>query len=61
MEQAERLLNLPPRSGKAVLGLALTSLARHYGLLKSGQPVTGAIGQWSLPDYRPRIPESEEA
>ena len=35
LEQAERLLNLPQRSGKAVLGLGLTALARHYGLLQA--------------------------
>lgn len=35
MEQAERLLNLPQRSGRAVLGLALTALARHYGLIQA--------------------------
>lgn len=34
LEQAERVLSLPQRSGKAVLGLALTALARHYGLLE---------------------------
>jgi hypothetical protein len=33
IEQAERVLDLPQRSGRAVLGLALTALARHYGLL----------------------------
>lgn len=38
MEQAERVLNLPPRSGRAVLGLALTALARHYGLTAPGRP-----------------------
>ena len=36
LEQAERVLNLPQRSGKAVLGLALTALARHYGLTQDG-------------------------
>lgn len=35
MEQAERLLHLPQRSGRAVLGLALTALARHYGLIQA--------------------------
>lgn len=35
IEQAERLLDLPQRSGRAVLGLGLTALARHYGLLKT--------------------------
>ena len=33
IEQAERVLELPARSGRAVLGLALTALARHYGLV----------------------------
>lgn len=33
LEQAERNLSLPVRSGKAVLALALTRLARHYGFL----------------------------
>ena len=63
IEQAERLLDLPQRSGKAVLGLALTSLARHYGLLKEQR--RGAEGgttvQWSLADSRPRIQVAEDA
>jgi hypothetical protein len=33
IESAERLLGLPRRSGKAVLQLALTRLARCYGML----------------------------
>jgi len=62
LEQAERLLDLPQRSGKAVLGLALTALARHYGLLRASrrQPARGAFANWALPDYRPAIPASEE-
>ena len=61
IEQAERLLELPQRSGKAVLGLALTGLARHYGLLKQpGQPAQHRTSQWSLPGYRPRIQATEE-
>ena len=59
LEQAERVLNLPQRSGKAVLGLALTALARHYGLLDTGARRSAGIGQWSLPDYRPAIPQPE--
>lgn len=58
LEQAERVLNLPQRSGKAVLGLALTSLARHYGLLKPPRPQPG-MTQWGLPDFRPVIPQAE--
>lgn len=45
IEQAERLLDLPQRSGRAVLGLGLTALARHYGLLKAVQ--RPAMASWS--------------
>jgi len=62
LEQAERLLNLPQRSGKAVLGLALTALARHYGLIEAARPRAGTC-RWGLPDSRPAIPrfQLEEA
>ena len=57
LEQAERMLNLPQRSGKAVLSLALTRLARHYRLLKpparSGE--SSNIAHWALADFRPKI------
>lgn len=56
LEQAERHLALPRRAGKAVLALALSRLARHYGLkqmLRHRGP--GDIGQWALADYRPEI------
>jgi Domain of unknown function (DUF6456) len=56
-EQAERILALPPRSGKAVLALGLTRLARHYGLIKSHQPrKNDSIAHWAIDDYRPSIP-----
>ena len=64
IEQAERHLNLPQRSGKAVLGLALTGLARHYGLLTQPRGnASGNVSQWGLGDYRPAIaaPVLEEA
>jgi hypothetical protein len=61
IEQAERMLNLPSRSGKAVLGLALTGLARHYGLNGAGHPKQSASAQWAMADYRPSIPALEEA
>jgi hypothetical protein len=55
-EQAERILNLPARSGKAVLALGLTRLARHYGLIKTHQPKrTDSIAHWAIDDYRPSI------
>ena len=58
IEQAERLLNLPQRSGKAVLGLGLTALARHYGLLRAERQRDG-LRHWGLDDYRPDIPETQ--
>lgn len=58
IEQAERVLNLPQRSGKAVLGLALTALARHYGLT-GNDARRGAALHWGLPDYRPFIPAAQ--
>lgn len=56
IEQAERVLNLPQRSGRAVLGLALTGLARHYGLLKAER--RGGIAAWGLAGFRPGIPDA---
>jgi hypothetical protein len=56
LEQAELRLELPRRAGKAVLLLALTRLARHYGL-KSRMKHSGptSIGHWALEDFRPLI------
>ena len=59
IEQAERILDLPQRSGKAVLGLALTGLARHYGFIASTRKST--TGHWGLGDYRPAIPSAGES
>ena len=53
VEQAERILDLPVRSGKAVLGIALTGLARHYGYLTDKRQA--AVNCWGLDDYRPAI------
>ena len=58
-EQAERILNLPQRSGKAILALGLTRLARHYGLIKHHKPRRkDVIAHWALDDYRPAITPS---
>lgn len=56
IEQAERRLALPVRSGKVVLGLALTRLARHYGMIKPEGPTheRPASRHWGLPGYKPR-------
>ncbi len=56
LEQAELRLDLPRRTGKIVLALALTRLARHYGLkpaLKHGGQ--GKIGHWAVDDFKPTI------
>ncbi len=56
-EAAEAVLALPPRSGKAVLALGLTRLARHYGLLASHQPRDRkSISHWAMDNYRPMFP-----
>jgi Domain of unknown function (DUF6456) len=51
MEFAERVLALPPRSGKAILSIALNKLARHYGIKKS--PAQPNIEHWGSAGYRP--------
>lgn len=57
LEQAERRLALPVRSGKAVLGLALTRLARHYGFLaaEADQRRHPLLRLWTGADYRPTL------
>jgi hypothetical protein len=57
LEQAERMLHLPQRSGKAVLAIALTRLARHYRLIKPAERSAASQGfaHWALADFRPRI------
>lgn len=60
LEEAERRLDLPKRSARAILQLALTRLARHYGLkpqLRHGGPTR--IGHWAVADFRPAIPSAE--
>lgn len=56
LEAAERRLDWPQRSGKLVLQMALTRLARHYGLIRPEREVSGrsAIRHWGTDDYRPR-------
>lgn len=57
LEEAERAAGWPQRSGKIVLQLALTRLARHYGLLPAGGAAIrkNTIRHWGAPDYRPSI------
>lgn len=58
LEEAERGEGWPQRSGKVVLQIALTRLARHYGLISDAQ-ASGALHRrlqhWGVEGYRPRI------
>ena len=56
LEEAERAIGWPQRSGKVVLQLALRRLARHYGLMPMGDPdERGKVRHWGAEDYRPTI------
>ena len=58
LEHAERENSWPKRSAKLVLQIALSSLARHYGL--SASPISQhrqavRMRRWGAPGYRPEI------
>jgi Domain of unknown function (DUF6456) len=56
LEAAERAAGWPQRSGKVVLQLALTRLARHYGIGAAGRavaPGAGPVRHWGSDDFRP--------
>lgn len=58
IEVAEADQGLPKRSGKAVLQLSLTALARHYGIIAQERTRHGGpapVGHWGAPDYRPAV------
>jgi hypothetical protein len=57
LEEAERSHDWPQRAGKVVLKLALTRLARHYGLdVPSELPRRRkGIRHWGSEDYRPTL------
>ena len=59
ISEAERLADLPQRSGKVVLRLALSALARYYGLDGPGadaaQRRAGRTQHWGSDDYRPSV------
>jgi hypothetical protein len=62
LEEAERSAGWPQRSGKIVLQLALSALARHYGLETQAQPSgkASAVRHWGSEDYRPLFEAPEE-
>ncbi len=56
LEEAERAAGWPARAGKVVLQLALTRLARHYGIgsaTEAQAPRAAAVRHWGSDDYRP--------
>jgi hypothetical protein len=57
LEDAEKDQGWPQRSGKVVLQLALTRLARHYGLnVPNERPRSRTdIRHWGSEDYRPTL------
>jgi Domain of unknown function (DUF6456) len=58
IESAETSQGLPRRSGKVVLQLGLSALARHYGLskqVKARQGASAEILHWGSSDFRPAI------
>lgn len=64
LEEIERARGWPARSGKIALQMALSELARHYGLPgadEGAKRVAARLNHWGLSDYRPTIEGSAEA
>ncbi|WP_108683209.1 DUF6456 domain-containing protein [Methyloceanibacter sp. wino2] len=55
LEEAEKENGWPQRAGKVVLQIALTRLAKHYGLIADGNDRKRKLRKWGRPGYRPRI------
>jgi hypothetical protein len=56
LEDAEKANGWPQRAGKVVLQIALTRLAKHYGLIAADGPRRGrGLRHWGEADYRPSL------
>lgn len=61
LEEAERAAGWPQRSGKIVLQLALSALARHYGITREAGSDARQLPMrhWGTEDFRPHIDGGE--
>ena len=58
LEEAEKANGWPQRAGKVVLQIALTRLARHYGLTSDDRKMrrkSCGLRHWGSDDYRPTL------
>ena len=58
LEAAGRASGWPQRAAKVVLDLALTRLARHYGMIAPERPIASDLRHWGDADYRPSLDTS---
>jgi hypothetical protein len=55
LEDAGQASGWPRRAAKVVLDLALTRLARHYGLIAPERPLASRLRHWGDETYRPTL------
>lgn len=57
LQAAGQAAGWPERAAKVVLDLALTRLARHYGMIAPERPAATRLRHWGDADYRPTLDE----